>query len=50
MVHRTRFPLVRRHKTRSGTRKTTLLRIIATLIRPDGGRVRVEGYDVVTDP
>jgi ABC-2 type transport system ATP-binding protein len=31
----------------NGAGKTTLVRILATLLRPDGGRARVAGYDVV---
>jgi len=33
----------------NGAGKTTLVRILTTLLRPDGGRARVAGYDVVTD-
>src|ERR1035441_8338991 len=33
----------------NGAGKTTLVRILATLLRPDGGRARVAGYDVVRD-
>ncbi|MEV4135394.1 ATP-binding cassette domain-containing protein [Dactylosporangium sp. NPDC049742] len=31
----------------NGAGKTTTVRILATLLRPDGGRCRVAGYDVV---
>jgi len=31
----------------NGAGKTTLVRILTTLLRPDGGRARVAGYDVV---
>jgi ABC-2 type transport system ATP-binding protein len=34
----------------NGAGKTTALRIFATLLKPDGGRARVAGYDVVRDP
>jgi ABC-2 type transport system ATP-binding protein len=33
-----------------GARKTTLIRVLTTLIAPDAGRVRVDGFDVVADP
>ena len=33
----------------NGAGKTTLVRILATLLRPDVGRARVAGYDVVAD-
>jgi ABC-2 type transport system ATP-binding protein len=33
----------------NGAGKTTLVRILATLLRPDNGRARVAGYDVVAD-
>jgi oleandomycin transport system ATP-binding protein len=33
----------------NGAGKTTIVRILATLLRPDGGRARVGGYDVVAD-
>jgi oleandomycin transport system ATP-binding protein len=32
----------------NGAGKTTAVRILATLLRPDGGRATVRGYDVVT--
>ena len=34
----------------NGAGKTTTLRMVAGLIAPDGGRVRVDGIDVATDP
>ncbi|GAA5016788.1 ABC transporter ATP-binding protein [Terrabacter aeriphilus] len=34
----------------NGAGKTTLVRILSTLLRPDGGTARVEGHDVVSDP
>ncbi|MGA9520456.1 MAG: ATP-binding cassette domain-containing protein [Myxococcaceae bacterium] len=34
----------------NGAGKTTTLRMIYSLIRPDGGRAEVDGIDVVTDP
>jgi ABC-2 type transport system ATP-binding protein len=34
----------------NGAGKTTTIRILATLLRPDGGRARVAGHDVATHP
>ena len=33
----------------NGAGKTTAVRVLATLLRPDGGRARVDGHDVVTE-
>jgi len=34
----------------NGAGKTTAVRVFATLLRPDGGRARVLGYDVASQP
>ena len=34
----------------NGAGKTTTVRILATLLRPDGGRARIAGHDVLGDP
>jgi len=34
----------------NGAGKTTTVRILATLLRPDGGRARIDGIDVTADP
>ena len=34
----------------NGAGKTTAVRILATLLRPDGGTARVNGFDVVAEP
>ncbi|SEG93590.1 ABC-2 type transport system ATP-binding protein [Actinacidiphila yanglinensis] len=34
----------------NGAGKTTTVRVLATLLRPDGGRVLVDGHDVEKDP
>jgi len=33
----------------NGAGKTTTIRMLATLLRPDGGRARVFGHDIVSD-
>ena len=33
----------------NGAGKTTIVRILSTLLRPDGGRASISGYDVVSD-
>jgi oleandomycin transport system ATP-binding protein len=33
----------------NGAGKTTIVRVLSTLLRPDGGRARICGHDVVTD-
>ncbi|MCK1795345.1 ATP-binding cassette domain-containing protein [Streptomyces sp. XM4193] len=34
----------------NGAGKTTAVRVLATLLRPDGGRATVGGYDIATQP
>lgn len=34
----------------NGAGKTTTIRILSTLLRPDAGRVTINGYNVLTDP
>ena len=34
----------------NGAGKTTIIRILATLLKPDGGTARVDGFDVVAEP
>jgi ABC-2 type transport system ATP-binding protein len=34
----------------NGAGKTTIVRLLSTLIRPDGGRARVLGHDLVAEP
>ncbi len=34
----------------NGAGKTTTLRMIATILKPTGGRIEVEGYDTATEP
>lgn len=34
----------------NGAGKTTLVKILSTLIRPDGGRSEIAGHDLTTDP
>src|SRR5580765_7611994 len=34
----------------NGAGKTTAVRILATLLKPDGGRATVAGFDVARDP
>ena len=34
----------------NGAGKTTMVRILTTLLRPDGGRATIDGIDVVANP
>src|ERR1700683_1390626 len=34
----------------NGAGKTTIVRILATLLKPDGGTASVDGFDVVSQP
>jgi ABC-2 type transport system ATP-binding protein len=34
----------------NGAGKTTIVRILATLLKPDDGTTRVDGFDVVSQP
>src|ERR687896_2742919 len=34
----------------NGAGKTTVIRVLSTLLRPDGGRAFVGGYDVIRHP
>jgi len=34
----------------NGAGKTTAIRVLTTLVKPDGGSVKVFGHDVLTDP
>ncbi|MEV6873040.1 ATP-binding cassette domain-containing protein [Amycolatopsis sp. NPDC051128] len=34
----------------NGAGKTTAVRILSTLIRPDGGQIRIAGHDLATEP
>ena len=34
----------------NGAGKTTAIRILSTLLRPDGGRAAIDGHDVATEP
>jgi ABC-2 type transport system ATP-binding protein len=34
----------------NGAGKTTIVRILSTLLKPDGGTARVDGFDVVSEP
>lgn len=45
-VPRLPLPLVRRHRMRSGTGKTTLMRILLGLTRADGGTMSLLGFPV----
>jgi ABC-2 type transport system ATP-binding protein len=49
LAHRTRFPLVRWHRTRSAAGKTTTVRILGTLISPTAGAAVVAGIPVGPD-
>ena len=34
----------------NGAGKTTIVRILSTLLKPDGGTTRVDGFDVLSQP
>src|SRR5688500_3601218 len=34
----------------NGAGKTTTVRVLSTLLRPDAGRVEVDGHDVIEEP
>ena len=47
--HSYRFPLVRGHRIRNGSGKTTTVSILTTTLAPTSGRVRIAGRDLATD-
>ena len=48
MAHRTRFPLVRRHRTRRYAGKTTTLRVLLGLVQASAGEALIGAFLTLT--